>query len=159
MVAGPTPEPIAASTPCSASIALRVERRGGSSDGLSQSGVLLVLRNSGTTDCLMPGLPKLQFDDAAGHGLDVTREPPPGMHPGPVVPPIVLGPGTEASAALTWVGDGDAGRHCLTPAKLVIGEGPEAPGALWRFGQLCGEAGKPIRFRQPVLRAGPIPPP
>ena len=160
MVAAPAPEAIAATTPCSASIAVRVERRGGSSDGLPQSGVLLVLRNIGPADCLLPGLPQLQFDDAAGQGLDVLREPPPGMHPGPVVTPLVLAPGAEASAALTWVSGGvNAGHHCVTPAKLAIGEGPEAPGAPWRFGQVCGQPGKPLWFRQPVLRLGPIPPP
>lgn len=127
---------------------------------MSQSGVLLTLRNIGSADCLLPGLPKVRFYDAAGHGLDVVREPPPGMHPGPVVMPFVLAPDAEASAALTWVsGNVYAGHHCVTPAKIVIGNGPDAPSALWRLGQLCGEPGKPISFRQPVLRAGPISPP
>ncbi len=131
---------------------------GGSFDGMSQSGVLLVLRNSGSADCLMPGLPKLRFDDAAGHRLDVLREPPPGMHPGPVVTPLVLSPGAAAAAALAWVsGDVYGGHHCVTPAEVVIGEGPDAPTALWRSGQLRGEPGRAISFRQAVLRVGPVP--
>ncbi len=160
MVAVPTPELITAVPPCATGIAMRFDRDGGAFDGMSHSGVWLVLRNIGSADCLLPGLAKVQFDDAAGHGLDVVREPPPGMHPGPVVMPFVLAPGAEASVALTWVsGDVYAGHHCVIPAKIAIGDGPDAPSALWRFGQLCGEPGKPISFRQPVLRAGSIPPP
>ena len=160
MVAVPAPEPIAALAPCAAGIAVRFDQDGGAFDGMSRSGVWLVLRNTGPAACLIPGLPKVRFDDAADHGFDVVREAPPGMHPGPVVMPLVLPPGAEATAALTWVsGDVDAGHHCVTPARIVIGEGADAPAALWRFGPLCGEAGKPIAFRQPVLRAGPVPPP
>lgn len=160
MGAVPTAEAIAAVPPCAAGIDVRFDRDGGAADGMSRSGVVLVLRNTGAADCFIPGLPTLQFADAAGHGLAVRREPPLGMHPGPVVTPLVLAPGAEATAALTWVG-GDVfnGHHCMTPARVVIGEGPNAPTALWRFGQLCGEPGKPIPFRQPVLRRGPVPPP
>ena len=85
---------------------------------MSQSGVLLVLRNSGSADCLIPGLPKLRFDDVAGHRLDVLREPPPGMYPGPVVTPLVMSPGAAAAAALAWVSaDVYGDHHCVTPPK------------------------------------------
>ena len=160
MVAVPTPDAIVAFPPCTASVAVHFDREGGSFDGMSHSGVLMILRNSGPAACPLPGLPKLQFDDAAGHRLDLLREPPPGMHPGPVVMPVVLTPGAEATATLAWVsGDVYAGHHCVTPARVVVGEGPGAPTALWRFGPFCGEPGKPIPFRQPVLRVGPVPPP
>ena len=159
-VAVRTAESLAAVPSCTARVEVRFDRDGGAADGMSQSGVVLVLHNVGAADCVIPGLPTLQFADAAGHGLAVRREPPLGMHPGPVVTPLVLAPGAEAAAALTWVsGHVYAGHHCVTPARIVIGEGPHAPTALWRFGPLCGEAGKPIPFRQPVLRAGPVPPP
>ena len=160
LVAVPTSKAIAATMPCTAGITVRFDRSGGSSEGVSPSVVLLILRNIGSADCLLPGLPKVQFDDAAGQGLDIEREPPAGMHPGPVVIPIVLAPGAQISAALTWASrDVYAGHHCVTPAKIVIGNDPEAPSAPWRFGQLCGPPGRPISFRQPVLRDGPIPPP
>ena len=160
MVAAPTPGTNTALAPCLSRVALRLDQERGSFDGMSQSGVLMVLRNIGSAACFIPGLPKLQFDDAAGRDLDVLRETPPGMHPGPVITPFVLAPGAEASAALTWLrGDVYGGRHCVAPTKVAISQGSEAPTALWRFGQLCGEPGKPISFRQPVLREGSVPPP
>ena len=148
---------IAAMPPCAAHVSLRFDRQGGAFDNLSQSGVLLILRNVGSAECRMPGLPPLRFADGAGHDLAVVREPPPGMHPGPVIAPIGLAPGAEAIAALHWVSrDAFGGHHCVVPARVAIGEGPDAPTATWRSGPLCGPGGKPIVFRQPVLRTGPV---
>ena len=74
-----------------------------------------------------------------------------------LIMPVALAPGAEATAALHWVsGDVFGGHHCVTPARIVIGEGPGAPAETWRFGPLCGQAGKPIVFRQRVLRTGPV---
>ncbi len=159
MAAVPAPEATAALPPCTVGVSVGFAREDGSIDSLPQSGVLLVLRNVVSLACAMPGLPKLRFEDEAGRALAVLRESPPGMHPEPVVTPLVLAPGAEASAALQWVSaDVNGDHHCTTPYEIVIGEGPDAPTVPWRFGALCGEPAKPVWFRQPVLRAGPIPP-
>ena len=49
-----TPDTIGAMPPC-AHLAVRFDGRGGAFDGLSRSGVLVILRNVGSSDCRMPG--------------------------------------------------------------------------------------------------------
>ena len=147
---------IAAMLPC-AYVTLRFGGQDGVFAGASQSGIVLVVRNVGSSACRMPGLPAVRFADNAGHDLAVVREPPPGMHPGPAIPAIRLAPGAQATAALHWVsGDVSDGQHCMTPTRVAVGEGPDAPTEIWRFGPLCGPVGKPIVFQQPVLKAGPV---
>ena len=157
MVAVPTYEALAAVPPCGAGVAVDFDRAGSANDGEPQSGVLLVLRNVGSAACSIPGLPKLLYEDETGHALEVLRKPPPGMHPGPVITPLILAPGASVSAALHWVSTNPNGEHhCAAPHKVVIGEGPHAPSVAWRFGQLCGEPGKPLSFSQAVLKPASV---
>jgi hypothetical protein len=141
---------------CKGQLSIGLDHEGGAFNGMLQSGVLLVVRNIGPTACKAPGLPVLTFQDAAGHTLDIQRKAPAGMHPGPVVLPVGLAAGAEATAALHWVsGDVFDGHHCLSPVTVVVSAGGEPSRLAW-LGQLCGPAGTVITYDQPVLRTDPV---
>jgi len=97
LAAAPTPAP----APCRAeSLALRTDAADGDFNGMSHGGTWLVVRNTGSTTCLLPGLPTVLFLDAKGQSLPIERKAPPGMHPGPVVIPVALKPGQEYTLSL-----------------------------------------------------------
>jgi hypothetical protein len=78
------------------------------------------------------------------------------MHPGPVVIPVGLAAGAEATAVLHWVSsDTFDGHHCLSPVNVVVSAGGEPSTLAWS-GQLCGPAGAVITYDQPVLRTDPV---
>lgn len=141
---------------CKAQLSLGFDSENGDFDGMSHSGVLLVLRNLGSA-CRTAGLPVLRFENAAGAPLPIARAAPVGMHPGPVVVPVGLASGAEATAPLRWVsGDVYDGHNCITPARIVVITGVNRFAQPWPAGQLCGAAGKPIPFDQPLLRTDPV---
>ena len=147
---------VAALPECKGQLSIGLDHEGGAFNGMSQSGVLLVVRNVGPAACKAPGLPALTFQDAEGHSLDIQRKAPVGMHPGPVVLPVGLAAGAEATAALHWVsGDVFDAHHCLTPATVAVAAGG-APSTLAWSGQLCGPAATVITYDQPVLRTDPV---
>ncbi len=141
---------------CQGQFSISFDGENGSFNGMSHSGVLLVLRNLGPGACRTPGLAVLLMKDAAGRTLPFARETPPGMHPGPVVSPVGVAAGAEATAALYWVSAPvyETSR-CATPARLVVKTGPDAVTLPWPAGQVCGPAGKPIPYREAVLRTDP----
>lgn len=147
----------AAPPACAAEISVGFDGENGAFDGMSHSGVLLVLRNTGTAACRLPGLPALSFEDAAGKPLAIARQAPPGMHPGPVVVPVGVAAGAEATAPLRWVsGDVYDGGRCLRPARVTVALGGVASTMAWPAGPLCGPPGKPIPFEQPPVRTDPV---
>ena len=147
---------VAALPECKSQLSIGLDHEGGAFNGMSQSGVLLVVRNVGPTACKVPGLPALTFQDAEGHGLDIQRKAPVGMHPGPVVLPVGLAAGAEATAALHWVsGDVFDAHHCLTPATVAVSVGGTPTTLAWS-GQFCGPAGTVVTYDQPVLRTDPV---
>ncbi|MFZ4170538.1 DUF4232 domain-containing protein [Enterobacter ludwigii] len=102
-------------------ITLRIDDRHGQYDGMSQGGTTLMLQNTGAGACLLPQLPALSFSDAEHHPVMAERRPVPGMHPGPVLPPVTVAAGAELQTELHWVsGDVFDGGHCIRPAFVSL---------------------------------------
>lgn len=123
-------------------------------DGMSQSGTLLVLRNTGVRPCQVNALPALGFEGGNGKLLTVERHIPRGMHPGPVLLPLMVAPGAEVAMRLHWVSnDVYEGHNCVTPETAVL---TLLDGVLrLPFGRtMCAAAGATEFFDQTPL--GPI---
>lgn len=135
----------------SAQLAVTLDRRNGEFDGMSQSGALLVLLNTGHIACAMPPLPALTFEDAKKQPLTVERRIPRGMHPGPVLMPVEIAPGKNVTTRLHWVtSDAFNAGNCVTPAFVsLVMKG----GTLYiPFGHtLCAAAGSTAYFDQSPL--------
>ena len=91
--------------PCNAaSLVVHADGQDGRFGGKSHGGAVLTVRNVSTTACAVSGVPTLALRTASGR--TVAKGVPAGarfMHPGPVVIPVVLGPGEIAGATLRWV--------------------------------------------------------
>uniref|UniRef100_A0A7V4XT75 DUF4232 domain-containing protein n=1 Tax=Acidobacterium capsulatum TaxID=33075 RepID=A0A7V4XT75_9BACT len=165
----PAKKSVALPKPCPASwLSLALDGENGTFNGMSHSGTLLVLRNLGPRACTVPALPTLCFEDAQHHPLDVARQVPVGMHPGPVMLPVVVPPGAELTAKLRWVdGDvfGNGGGSSASPAYLqVLLHGPDRGQADHNdahnlstafHGTMFGPKGKP-KYTQTPLRRDPV---
>ena len=105
----------------STQLTVRLDSRDGEFTGMSQSGTLLVLRNTGHIACTLEPLPALRFEDAKQQPLTVERRTPHGMHPGPVLRSVVVAPGQQVASRLRWVASDafDAG-NCVTPAFVSL---------------------------------------
>lgn len=129
-------------------ISLKLDDRNGEFDGMSQSGTMLVVRNTGKATCTLGVLPEVTFSDAGHHRLYAGRRMPRGMHPGPVLLPVELLAGKEAESRLHWIAsDVFDGGHCIRPAWLSVtleGQTLQVP-----FGRLmCAPAGSDAYFEQ-----------
>ena len=155
--APPPAAQVMALPPCGAdTLSLGFDDEGGAFHGMSHAGTLLVVRNIGPAPCRLPSLPRVSFQDGAGGDLPLQRQPPVGMHPGPVMVPVGLAPGAEATATLYWVsGPVYTKSRCLRPARVTVTFGDVRLQDAWPEDQLCGQAGKPATFDQPPLRADP----
>jgi hypothetical protein len=138
--------------PCRpAQLRLVADSKDGEFDGMSHSGVELLIRNRGS-DCALPVLPTVEMRDRHGRLLPAVRQQPVGMHPGPVMVPLRLARGSQAAIDLRWVSGA-----VYTPSRSVnaatvtvrIGAGLlRAPlGAA-----LYGPAGERVRFDQASAR-------
>jgi hypothetical protein len=143
----------AALPPCRpAQLRLTADNPDGEFDGMSHSGVALSIRNVGRA-CTLPALPLVSMLDARGRVLAAVRQPPPGMHPGPVMVPVRLAAGPRAAIDLRWVSGPVFDRSRSVSAQSVtvrIGAGLlRAPlGAT-----LYGPAGRPVTFDQSPAQA------
>jgi len=108
--------------PClSADIRLHSDDRNGLFDGMSQGGTSLVLHNAGRASCMLPPLPALVFSDAEHLPVAAERRTARGMHPGPVLPPVIVTAGAELQILLRWVAsDAFDGGHCIRPAFVSL---------------------------------------
>jgi hypothetical protein len=89
---------------CSApDLSLALDDEAGEFAGVSQSGTLLVLRNIGPNACRVAARPTLIFEDAHQHPIPISLRTPPGMHPGPVLLPVILSRDAEATGKMHWV--------------------------------------------------------
>ncbi len=129
-----TPQQSAAVALCSSNtIWLATDAEDGQFNGMSQSGTLLVLRNVSSAPCALNPFAKFVLKDGGMKTLDVTVETPnpfrgptvddrqlPMGH-GPVVRPIVLAAGAEATTTLRWI-TGPVFDHsiCVNPAFLSL---------------------------------------
>ncbi len=138
---------------CSASqLSITFDGENGNFSGMSQSGTLLVVRNIGATACRVPALPELHFEDSAHQALSIERQVPKGMHPGPVVVPVGIAPGAEATALLHWVsGDVYDGHHCVSSATAIVQIGASEYRQTFS-GHFCSPANTPATFTQAWLK-------
>lgn len=151
--------PAAVSTPsrpgtCSAAqLALSLDGGDGRFNGMSHSGTMLILRNTGKASCTMPARPLVQFTDNDRKPLDIVMQTPVGMHPGPVLLPIEIAAGASVTSDLRWVSGNvyDHG-HCEAPAfiTLVLDKGTVSSAF---SGHLCGAGGKPSSYSMTPFRA------
>lgn len=139
-----------------AQLSLTFDDEGGNFQGMSQSGTLLVLRNIGPQTCTVPGRPSLAFEDAAQQKLPISLETPPGMHPGPVILPVAIPSGAEATAELHWVSGEvfDNGR-CFTPASAALSFGTDVLRAPFT-GRFCAPSGQDAKYRFAYLKRDPV---
>lgn len=143
--------------PCEASsLSMALDAENGNFNGMSHSGVLLVLRNIGPATCSVPARADLTFEDTVHRPLAITWQKPVGMHPGPVMIPVAIPAGAEATATLTWVsGDVYDGHNCVRPAFVIYTVGETKMSSAFS-GQICGPAGKPVTYQMTVLNRNPI---
>jgi hypothetical protein len=133
-------------------LSLTFDDENGNFDGMSHSGRLLVLRNYGDHACKTSALPILRFEDAAHRPLALVRRTPLGMHPGPVVIPVGLAPGAEATARMRWVsGNVYDGHHCLTAASVSLQLGTETLTKALHV-TICGPMQTSVTYDQEWLR-------
>ena len=93
--------------------------RDGDFNGMSHSGTALSIRNTGR-DCTIPALPRIELRDARNRALPAMRQPPVGMHPGPVMVPVRIAGGHRAVATLRWV-SGPVFPHSRQPSRDARG--------------------------------------
>ncbi|AFL90312.1 hypothetical protein Terro_4105 [Terriglobus roseus DSM 18391] len=138
---------------CAASeIKLTFDGRDGEYTGMSHDGTLMVLRNTSARTCRVPKRPQLTFTDAAGKPVAVQVNVPRGMHPGPVLVPVTLGPGTTAQSTLRWVvGPVYDKNTCADTARASITlPGGQASANLHMH--VCGQTGSPLEFEEEWLQ-------
>ena len=133
-------------------VRLSTDGKDGEFNGMSHSGTLLVLRNTSGRACGMPGLPRVFFV-VGRRTLPIERRAPLGMHPGPVVLPVVIPADGRVAAPLRWVsGPVYPASRCLSPRYIAIDIRGTSVREPFRA-TICGEKGKPATFDQPVLSA------
>ena len=139
-----------------AQLSLTFDDEGGTFQGMSQSGTLLVLRNIGLQTCTVPGRPPLTFEDASHQKLSISLETPPGMHPGPVILPVAIPAGAEATGELHWV-SGDVFDHSqlFTPAFVAISFGTTVLRAPFT-GRFYGPSGQDAKYRFAYIKRDPV---
>jgi hypothetical protein len=150
-------QPISALLACTAAqLSLTFDNEGGNFHGMSQSGTLLVLRNIGPVSCTVPGRPSLTFEDASHTKLPISLETPPGMHPGPVILPVAVPAGAEATGELHWVSGEvfDNGRG-FSPAFIAISFGTDVLRAPFT-GHFYGPSGQDAKYRFAYLKRDPV---
>jgi hypothetical protein len=143
--------------PCpAAQLSFSLDSEGGNFNGMSHSGTLLVLRNFGQNPCSVPGRPMVGFEDAEHHRLPISLEVPPGMHPGPVIPPVVIPPAAEVTSRMRWVsGDAYGANNGVSPAFITLTVGENIL-RLEFNGQLFGPAGKNPTYSLTLFRRDPL---
>jgi hypothetical protein len=135
-----------------AQLSLSFDGEGDNFDGMSQSGTLLILRNISSQTCTIPGRPSLTFEDTSAKKLAISLETPPGMHPGPVILPVALPTGAEATGEIHWVsGEVFNNSRCFSPASVAIKFGTDVLSAPFS-GHLCGPSGQDAKYRFAYLK-------
>ena len=134
-----------------AQLRLTVDGRDGDFDGMSHSGTALSLRNRGP-DCTLAKLPVVELHDARGRVLPAVRQPPVGMHPGPVMIPVRLAAGHRATIELRWVsGPVYPANRSITAKSVGVRIGQTLVRAPLKA-VLFGPLGHPVTFQQTPLQ-------
>jgi len=129
-------------------LSFHTDAQGGNFDGMSHSGTLLIIRNTGRKSCEIQAFPVLAFSDARGKlKIRADSNLPPHVHPGPGLTPIAMAPGEEATATLRWVsGAVFEDSVCFDPTQLSVKIGGQALRTEFH-GRLCGERGKGVFYQ------------
>lgn len=126
-------------------LALTLDSAGGRFNGMSHSGTMLVLRNTGAAACTIPARPLPSFADSGGQTLNIVAQTP----AGPDVAshsPITLAPGAVVTSDMRWVsGDVYDNGHCEAPARLTLALGQQRISTAFT-GRLCGAGGQPSTY-------------
>jgi len=148
--------------PCTAAqLSIALDNENGFFDGMSHSGTLLVLRNLGPSACTVPARPLLTFEDAAHHPVSISLQTPRGMHPGPVLLPVVIPVNAEVTGSMRWVSsDAYGAGNCVSPAVLTLHLDPAASDAdtlrtSFRR-RLCGPAHRSPSYSLIPLHRDPV---
>jgi hypothetical protein len=136
-------------------LSFAVDRENGQFDGMSHSGTLLVLRNLGSQACSVPARPEISFLDNGHNALPVSLGQTPGMHPGPVILPVVVPPGAELTSEARWVSsDAYGANNCVSPEFIALAIGPRTLVAPLST-HICGPAGQHPSYTVTLLRRDP----
>ena len=142
--------------PCTATqLDFSLDDENGRLNTTSQGGTFAVLRNIGAAPCSLLPKPQFAFSDLAQHRFDLTWRAPVGMHPGPVMLPIVLAPNMPFTAQLQWVsGPVNDTMQCVDLASISLAvEGGHLSSSL--PGRLCGPVGQPLVYDLQSFHAEP----
>jgi hypothetical protein len=131
--------------PCGAAqMEVWLDGKDGDFAGMSHNGVLVVLKNTSDQACTVPAYPDLTFLDEGKNPMGISRRVPLGMHPGPVMIPLAVGPGERASATLRWVSGPVYDKSvCLAPRWLRVELGDGKLMAKFEGGPMCGPETSP----------------
>ena len=146
-VASPTP---AAADTCRASqLGFSVDSGDGRFNGMSHSGTMLTVRNSGTAACTLPAQPQPVLTGADKRPLDIIAQAP----NAPAPSTIQLAPGAAVESEMRWVsGNVYEDGHCESPAFIDLAIGGEKVSTAFT-GHLCGAGGKPSTYTLTPFRA------
>ena len=138
---------------------LATDDQGGNFNGMSHSGTLLIVRNLGPDACAIQPIAHVTLMDSAGKDLGAKGILPGArfLHPGPVVLPIALPAGAEATATLRWVSGPVFEKNTCISSKHVnvsFGGNPALKATL--IGTLCGDAAKGVTFDQSRFVTSPV---
>jgi hypothetical protein len=133
-------------SPCTSNqIAMRIDGNG-DPNRMSHAGVRLTVRNTASQPCALPRRPEIEFEDRQLNRLQTAMHSNPGMHPGPVVPPLAATPGQSYVSNLQWTsGDVHDKGRCITPTFLALRLAGDMSRVLFP-GQLCGPENSPPRY-------------
>jgi hypothetical protein len=84
------------------------------SGGKSPPDMVLSVLNHGNASCTLPARPEVGFEDGRHQVVPAAMRRFPGMHPGPVLVPIVLPAHASAASEVRWVSG------CATPAFVSL---------------------------------------
>jgi hypothetical protein len=136
-------------------LSFNTDNENGAFNGMSQSGTLLVLRNLSPSACTVPGRPVVIFQNSSHHALPATLQTPRGMHPGPVILPVVIPAGAEVTSRIRWVSnDAYGANNSNAPAFLSIQISGHALTRKFQ-GRLFGPAGKHPQYTESLFRRDP----
>ncbi|EKS6645675.1 DUF4232 domain-containing protein [Enterobacter hormaechei] len=149
LLAGALTDAQAADLCQAANLKMSIDHRDGQYDGMSHRGVVLDIRNTGTTACKLDARPDLIFSGTLSDGTTATAKAKssPGMHPGPVLPPVILAPQQTQHSLIRWVsGDMfDDGHNCITTGRALLSVGDHTLSTAAEF-YMCAPEGRKDYF-------------
>ncbi|WP_083845908.1 DUF4232 domain-containing protein [Rhodanobacter sp. IGA1.0] len=126
-------------------LAFALDPDGGRFNGMSHSGTMLVLRNTGAAACTIPARPLPSFADSRGQTLNIVAQASTGTDAASRSP-ITLAPGAVVTSDMHWVsGDVYDNGHCEAPTRLTLVLGRQQISTAFT-GRLCGAGGQPSTY-------------